>query len=470
MLAFAVVAGLYAAAWADPTAPVPMDRQIALSVAKLVKLEHLSRHPLDKEISERCLKEFLKQLDSRKIYFYQSDVDEFSKHKDELADAIGRGDISFAYTVFRTFLQRVDERVKMADEALAMPHDFTVDEEMVTDRDAAQYARTPAEAFDRWRKQVKYDLLVMKANKNEDEEQQAEGKEGVKPSLPGRENQSQEPAVKRSTMPSREKGEGQDARDKLTRRYHSMAKRWHQIDGDELLEMYLNSFTQSFDPHTDYMSVDTQNNFRIIMSLELEGIGAELKPEDGYTVVKKVIPGGAASKDGRLKAEDKIVGVGQNGEGEMVDVIDMKLNDVVKLIRGKRGTMVRLEVMPAGATERKTYKMAREKIELKDSEAHSKVFVAGLNPDGTPRTGESSPGGKVFDAGRRPDGTPYRVGVIDLPSFYRDMEGDRRGQADFKSTTRDVRAILDDFKRQGVDAVVLDLRFNGGGASTRPSV
>ena len=251
------------------------------------------------------------------------------------------------------------------------------------------------------------------------------------------------PEYRKLNQPKAEKGaEGQEAIDKLARRYHSFAKRMHQIDGDELLEMYLNAFTTSFDPHTDYMSPDTQKNFDIAMSLKLEGIGASLQSEDGYTVVKKIIPGGAADKDNRIKPEDKIVGVGQGDDGEMVDVIDMKLQDVVKLIRGKQGTVVRLEVIPIGSTDRKIYKITREKIELKDSEAK----------------------GEVFDAGRKPDGTPYRIGVIDLPSFYRDMAGDRRGLADFKSTTHDVRKILDDFNRKGVDAVILDLRRNGGGA------
>jgi carboxyl-terminal processing protease len=218
----------------------------------------------------------------------------------------------------------------------------------------------------------------------------------------------------------------------------------HQTDGSELLEMYLNSLTTSYDPHSDYMSPRTLKNFDIIMSLELEGIGASLMSEDGYTVVKKIIPKGAADKNGQLKVEDKIVGVGQGDNGEIVDVVDMKLNDVVDLIRGKRGTVVRLDVIPATGTEPKVIRIAREKIELTDSEAQ----------------------GEIFDAGQKPDGTPYRVGVIDLPSFYMDMAGARRGLPDYKSTTRDVRNILDDFKKKGVDAVVLDLRWNGGGSLT----
>jgi carboxyl-terminal processing protease len=390
MVAFSLLAGLGRLGWADPIAPGPDDRHIVSLVTSSLKRDHLLRHPLDKEISERCLRTFLKMLDSRKLYFYQSDIDEFNKHKDELSAALEHKDISFAYLVFRTFLERVDERVRTVDQLLAGPLDFT------------QYPRTAAEATDRWRQQIKYELLVLKADKKD----------------------------------------GKEARDKLARRYRSFAKRMHQTNSEELLEMYLNAFTTAFDPHTDYMSPDTQKNFVIAMSLELEGVGASLQSDDGYTVVKKIVPGGAADKDGRIKVEDKIVGVGQGEKGEIVDVVDMKLNDVVKLIRGPRGTIVRLEVTPADGGRRKCYSITREKIELKDSEAR----------------------GAVFDAGRKPGGAPYRVGVIELPSFYRDMEGDCRNRPDFKSTTRDVHRILDDFKQQAVDAVVLDLRRNGGGA------
>jgi carboxyl-terminal processing protease len=396
--------GLCTVAVADPVSPTAEDHTTALTVAKLIGSQHLSRHPLDKEMSERCLKSFLKMLDPMKLYFYQSDVDDLMKHQDELSAKLLSGDVNFAYTVFQLFLKRMDERVKQVDELLAMPHDFTVDEEMIVDRDTVQYPRTPAEAQDRWRKRIKYDLLVLKVDKKD----------------------------------------GKEAIDKLYKRYHSFAKRMHQTDGSELLEMYLNSFTTSYDPHSDYMSPRTLKNFDIIMSLELEGIGASLMSEDGYTVVKKIIPKGAADKNGQLKVEDKIVGVGQGDNGEIVDVVDMKLNDVVDLIRGKRGTVVRLDVIPATGTEPKVIRIAREKIELTDSEAQ----------------------GEIFDAGQKPDGTPYRVGVIDLPSFYMDMAGARRGLPDYKSTTRDVRNILDDFKKKGVDAVVLDLRWNGGGSLT----
>lgn len=401
-LVFTLIALLCPLAGADPIAPGPSDRQIAFMVSLMLKREHLSRHPLDKEISQRCVTTLLKSLDPLKVYFYQADVDSFMKHKDDLSEAVRRGDVSFAYTVFRTFLQRIDERVRTVDALLAEPLDFTTDEQMVVDRDLLQYPRTPAEAAERWRQRIKYDLLVLKADKKTE----------------------------------------QEARDKLARRYHSFAKRMHQTSTTELLEMYLNAFTTAFDPHTDYMSPDTQRDFDIAMSLELEGIGAQLQMEDSHAVVRKIVPGGAADKDGRLKPQDKVVGVGEGDSGEMVDVTDMKIQDVVKLIRGKRGTTVRLDVIPVDGSERKIYKITREKIELKDSEAR----------------------GKIFDVSRKPDGSPYRIGVIELPSFYRDMAGDRRGLTTFKSTTRDVKAILENFKQDGVDAVVLDLRRNGGGA------
>jgi carboxyl-terminal processing protease len=190
------------------------------------------------------------------------------------------------------------------------------------------------------------------------------------------------------------------------------------------------------------MSPGTLENFEIGMRLQLDGIGAQLKGEDGYTTIVELTPGGAADKDGRLKSKDRVVGVGQGKEGEIVDVVDMNLNEVVKLIRGKRGTTVRLKVIPVGDNVPKVYDITRAKIELKDAEAR----------------------GEVIEHGTKPDGTPYKVGVINLPSFYMDMAGAQQGQAEFKSSTRDCKRLLEDFRTKGVDCVVLDLRSNGGGS------
>jgi carboxyl-terminal processing protease len=391
--------------WAAPaTAPQASDRQVTVAVTSLMRRDHISKHPLDDKISQRGFDMFLKSLDPQKLYFNQADVDEFAKRRDELDDMIKKGDVSFAYTVHKRYLERVDDRLKVIDELLKQEHDFTVEEEMITDPELAKYAKDEKESRDRWRKRIKYDLLVLKGDKTE----------------------------------------GKAAVEKLSRRYHSFAKRMHQTDSDELLQMYLSAVTSSYDPHTSYMSPSTLVNFQIQMGLELEGIGAALQSTDGNTVVTKVIPGGAADKHGKLKVEDKVVSVGQGEEGEMVSVLDMKLDDVVKLIRGKAGTTVRLGVIPTGSNETVVYNIVRQKIELKDSEAR----------------------GVILDDAKKVDGSPLKIGVIDLPSFYMDMEGAKKGNLEFKSTTRDVKKILDDFKKKNVDAVVLDLRHNGGGSLT----
>ena len=393
--------GVWSVLSADLVKPRPNDRHVTSVVTTLIRREHLSKHPLDNEISERGLKAFLEALDPMKMYFLQSDADEFMKRQDDLDEMLMDKDISFAYTVFERFLARVDERVKLVNDLLNQKFDFTADESLVTDPEAIQYARDGQEIQDRWRRRIKYDLLVLKGDKTE----------------------------------------GDAALEKLRRRYQSFAKRMHQTDADELLEMFLTSITTSYDPHTSYMSPSSVENFRILMRLNLEGIGAALQMVDGYTVISKIIPGGAADKQGKLKPEDRIVSV-SNDKGEMVDVVDMKLNDVVDMIRGKAGTVVKLGVIPAGSNEMKVYSITRAKIELKDSEARR----------------------EILQEGTKANGAPLQIGVIDLPSFYMDMEGARNGNDGYKSTTRDVRKILDEFTAKGVDVVVLDLRRNGGGS------
>jgi carboxyl-terminal processing protease len=422
----------YGVCRADIEGQTPTDRQVTLAVTSLMRSEHLTRHPLDSEIATRCITLYLKTLDPWKLYFFQSDADNFMAQKDELIRQVRRGDVTLGHEIFRTFLKRVDERVKYADEFLAAKLDFNLDEGMVSDPDMAKYAQTPEEARGLWRKRVKYDLLVLKADKTSDAKAKPAGA-GHK--LDGGEHKLEAPPAAKA----------EDARKKLARRYHSFVKRMHQTDHDELLEMYLTSLTTSYDPHSTYMSPSTLENFDIQMKLELDGIGAQLQFDDGFTVVNKIIPGGAADKADKanqLKAEDKILGVAQGHDGEMVDVVDMKLSDVVKLIRGKAGTLVRLEVLPVGKTEKKVYEITRAKIELTDSEARGEIF-------------EEKRGGQTF-----------KVGVINLPSFYMDMEGARHNRPDFRSTTRDVGKLLDEFNDKNVDALVVDLRRNGGGSLT----
>jgi carboxyl-terminal processing protease len=306
--------------------------------------------------------------------------------------------------VFNRLLKRIDERVKLVDELLAGKFDFTADETLVTDPDKLTYPATPEEAKARWMKRLKYDILVLKNDKANKE----------------------------------------DVKERLKRRYSSFARRMHQTDSNELLEMYLTAITSSFDPHSNYMAPVSAKNFDIVMGLQLEGIGAQLRVTDGYTVIDKLIPGGAADKQGQLKAGDRIVSVRQDNEEKAVDVAEMKLNDVVDMIRGRAGTIVHLGVMPGDGGELKQIKITRAKIELKDQEAR----------------------GKIFEEGKKADGSAFKVGVINLPSFYMDMRGAREGDENYKSCSRDVRRIIDDFNKQGVDALVLDLRKNGGGSLT----
>ncbi len=390
---------------AKPTSPSQRDRQITLAVSAMMERQNLSGHGLDDTISQRCLDTFIKELDPLKLFFFQSDVDEFQKNRDHLDEYFRRGEIKFAYDVFARFLTRVDERIKIAQAELAKQHDFTADETMDSDPKAIGFAKTPEEATDRWRRRVKFDLLKETSDDVPVDE-----------------------AVK-----------------KLTKRYNSIRKSWEQTDNDELLERYLTALTTSFDPHSSYMAPTTQENFDIQMKLQLEGIGASLRSIDGYTTVHSIIPGGAADKQGGLKREDKIIGVAQGTDGPIEDIVNMKLNDVVKKIRGKRGTIVRLQIDPADASGRKELTITRDKIELRDSEARS----------------------EVIQRGKKADGTPYNIGVIQLPSFYMDMEGARMGLPNYKSTTRDVRRLLEQFQKQGnIDAVVIDLRWNGGGSLT----
>jgi carboxyl-terminal processing protease len=382
--------------------PGTNDRYIAVAVRRQLENEHFLRKPIDDEIARRWFSSFLEALDPMKVYFLQSDVDAFMQKRESLDDLVKKGDVTFAYDVLTRFLQRVDQRLPLVERLIQGAQDFSKDETIVIDRDETKWAKNEAEAEDLWRRRIKYDLLVQKMEKTSPEE----------------------------------------AKDKLLRRYRSLAKRWHQMTADELLETYLSSLTSSFDPHTSYMSPGTLENFEIGMRLQLDGIGAQLKGEDGYTTIVELTPGGAADKDGRLKSKDRVVGVGQGKDGEIVDVVDMNLNEVVKLIRGKRGTIVRLKVIPVGENVPKVYDITRAKIELKDAEAR----------------------GEVIEHGKKPDGTPYKVGVINLPSFYMDMAGAQQGQAEYKSSTRDCKRLLDDFRTQGVDCVVLDLRSNGGGS------
>lgn len=386
--------------------PGARDSVVTKVIAGLMPSQHVSGKEIDDTLSARALDLYLQTLDPLKLYFLQSDIDQFQRYSTVVDDHVRAGNLDLAYYIFERFTQRVDQRVATIRELLKTDFDFTIDEDVVVDRKAAQYAQNDEEATDRWRKQLKLSLLDLK--------------------------DSDEPVV------------GQEARDQLLRRYDRYASRWKSTSSDDILEMFLTSVTTSYDPHSTYMSPATLDDFNISMALNLDGIGASLGEKDGTTQVKAIIPGGAADLNGKLKPDDSIISVGQGTDGEMVDIIEMPLKDVVKLIRGKAGTTVRLGVRPGGTGNMEVLDIVRAHIELKDSAARGKVIEHQI--PGQPGT--------------------LKIGYLNLPSFYMDMEGARRNDPNYRSSTRDVARILEDFKKENVAGVVLDLSRNGGGSLT----
>ena len=406
----------------------PGDETTTKLVCNMVQKYHISQKPIDDKISEKLLERFLKNLDPQKLYFIQPDIDQLSKFKTELDDLLKAGNTQFAYDVWDMFLQRFDRQMEVAKKLIAMNHDFAVDETIEIDAEKIPYAKSQDELNDRWRKRIKFELLNAKLDNLE---LASKEKPKTPPTTP------KEKAASIIVEPT----------ERLEKRYRMLAKAYHETEDFEKLEMYLSALTHCFDPHSSYMSPQSQEEFQIVIGLNLDGIGAALRSEDGFTTVNEVVKDGAADVDGRLKAGDRITAVGQE-TGELVDIIEMKLSKVVRMIRGKRGTKVRLQVKKGDTGEVVVYELTRKKIDLKNAEVKGEIIETEkrLTVNGT--------------AGRK-----GKVGIVNIPSFYRDFQGFQEGNENAKSTARDVQAVLQKFQQQGgVDAVVVDLRTNGGGA------
>lgn len=405
----------------------PGDETTTKLVCQMMQRFHISQKPIDDKVSEKLLERFLKTLDPQKLYFTQPDVNELSKFKLELDDLLKAGNTQFAYDVWDMYLQRLNRQMEVAHKLIDTPHDFTVDETIDIDADKTPFAANQDELNDRWRRRIKFELLNAKLD-NEDLANKAKNPD-AKPDRPG----PGRPAAPTTQI---------DPQERLHKRYRMLAKAAQETEDAEKLEIYLSSLTHCFDPHSSYMSPQSQEEFQIAIALSLDGIGAALRSEDGFTTVNEVVKGGAAEKDGRLKAGDRILAVGQE-TGELVDIMEMKLSKVVRLIRGKRGTKVRLQVKQGGSGEVALYELTRQKIELTNAEVK----------------------GEIIETGDRLNGRKGKVGVVNIPSFYRDFQGFQDGVENAKSTARDVQAVLQRFQQQGgVDVVVVDLRTNGGGA------
>ena len=401
LVLIAVLALMAVIVGAQAPVPQPEDQETAREVVDLVERNHMAHPQINDEIAVKWCENFIKRLDPQKYHFLKSDVVEFRKEAKNLDDQIRAGNIDFARQVYSRFLERSDERFKTEMDLLKQKFDFTVDDSINDDFDKIDFPKDKAEADDRLRKKVKFDLLFSKVIEDLNEPE----------------------AIR-----------------KLTVRYRDRNRAAHQFDSSELLEFYLTSLTETFDPHSAYLNQkDLEDLLNQQLHLSLEGIGASLRSEDGYAVVQEIVPGMAADKDGRLQPEDKIIGI-QKENGEEIDLVEKKLNDVVRYIRGPRGTKVRLIVQPEGSKERKIYELTRERIELKEQHAKGKILEA-----------------------KGPEGKNFKIGIISLPAFYGDTMAMLRGIPMPSSATADCRKILEDFRKAHVESVVMDLRGNGGG-------
>lgn len=358
---------------------------------------HVQYHSLNDELSERVLDNFIISLDYGKYYFYKKDIDQFSKYRHKIDDYVQNNQFGFIDDIYSVYKKRFLESNKLVNELIKSKFDFTVDEKIVVDRDKVGYAETKADMRERWRKNIKLQLLNYLSS-------------------------------------------GQslaEAKKKLAKKYNLLNKRIEEIDEEKLLDRFMNAFSMSLDPHSNYLTQEENEDFSISMKLKLEGIGVRLKSEDGFVIVESIITGGAADKlpeKLKLKPGDKIIAVAQ-ADGEPADVVDMDLRDVVKKIRGTKGTEVRLTVLrkagEGGKPVRMVVPIIREEISLKDSAAESQILF--INND-----------------------THRKVGYIKLPSFYYDKERS-------KSSSGDVREILMKLKAEKVTGIILDLRGNPGG-------
>ena len=369
-----------------------------MSVGRLLEEGHYTRQKLNEDVSKKFLQTYLEMLDFSHLFFTQKDVDELTgKYASSMAGDVLLGNLKPAYEIYAVYTKRVDDRVAKIKELLKQPIDFKSNATVELSRQKSSWPKDEAEADQLWRGRISNELL--------------------------QEHLSEHPI--------------EPAPQLVTRRYDRLARNVHEEDKDEQMKLFLDALAQAYDPHSEYLSKADMKNFSINMGLSLVGIGAMLRSEDGYAKIESLVPGGPAQTDGRLKVGDRISAVAQ-GPAEYVDVREMRLDKVVEMIRGKKGTHVRLLVIPSDATDpsrRKNVELVRDEIKLKDQEARADIIIR-----------------------KDENGDPIKLGWLTLPSFYADMDKHQ------KSTTRDVLALLKRLKKENIAGLVIDLRRNGGGS------
>ena len=381
------------------------ERQVARMVTRFVERAHYSRVTVDDTLSDAMLKTYLETLDSNRHYLLQSDIAYFARYKNTLDDSLRSGDMEPVFDIFRLYRLRAQQNIGYAISLLDKEPDFTVNEDYVFDREKLPWAATPAQMQDLWRQRVKNDALsLLLADKT-----------------------------------------WKETGDVLRKRYQRVLDRINELDSDDVFETFMNSFAGTLDPHSNYLSPRQSEEYRIQMSLSYQGIGASLQLDEDFVQVMNVIPGGPAAIDGRIKANDRITAVGQGPTGEMVDVVGWQLDDVVQLIRGPSGSQVKLQILPGDATPgspETVLNLTRDKIKLEEQAAKKRVMPVEQN------------------------GETVNIGIITVPSFYQDFDARNRGDKDYISTTRDVRRLLGELRKEKIAGLVLDLRGNGGGHLT----
>lgn len=372
-------------------------------ITNLLTSYHYRKTPLNDSLSALIYDNYLNALDNNKLYFLKSDIEKFNQYKYQFDDALKAGNLNPSFEIFNTYKKRLGERIKYVNRLLKRKFDFTKNEFFTPVRKDSDWAADSVKLNELWRLRLKNDALNL--------------------ILSGKDWES--------TV------------DVLLKRYNNYYKIILQYEPEDVFQLYMNSFTEVYDPHTDYFSPITSDNFAIQMSLSLEGIGASLRTEGDYTVVASIIAGGPAAKSNLLHEGDRIVGVAQGKEGEMVDIIGWRLDDAIQLIRGKKGTIVRLNILKKEDGINaipKEISLVRDKIKLEEQAAKDEIITVKQN------------------------GSVFKLGVIKLPSFYSDFAAAQKGIKDYKSTTKDVKKILERFKEEKIDGVIIDLRNNGGGS------
>jgi len=424
--------------------PGPLDGKIAWVTASLLEQSHYSRQRFDQAMSGRLLDHYIEALDPQHVHFLQSDLAEFEKFRTVLGDmTISRKDATPACVIFNRFIERLQQRVTYVDDLLKNDKfSFDTDERITINRKEAPYPRDLNEAKQLWKQRLRFEYLQEKLGKIEAKKKAAKEKNSAK------ETPKPDEAKQDTAKP---KTEPEEIVETLHHSYHRSLRNFTDWNNDDVLQVYLDTLAHLYDPHSDYMGAPHLDSFSISMNLSLSGIGAELTTSaDGYCTINKLLPGGPAAKSKKIKEKDRIVAVAQ-GDKTPVDVVDMNLNKVVQMIRGPKGTEVRLTVLPPGASSAAStvITLIRDEIKLEDAAAKAKLIEM------------PSANGQ---------GENLRLGVIDLPSFYAqfDFGGAKHGESDpaagGKSTSADVARLIKKLKAENVGGIILDLRRNGGGS------